>query len=119
MALLVVGYFLVGPFVPRILGMREPIKPAAPKAFEVVSDEPTYGEPEVDISAAPAGRSYSTTRSSNQPRRRRHTTPKAPPKEQAPVEEPPVDEPPVDDPPVVDPPPTTGGTTGDSSTTGG
>src|SRR6185503_3257263 len=70
-AALVVGYFLVGPFVPMILGMQKPIKSSAPKQLVEESTTPTYGEPEVDISSTRAGRSYRGTTIGEQPRHRR------------------------------------------------
>ena len=133
LGLVVLGYFLVGPFVPRILGNSLPAKKGEEKPVKEVSEDTSeaskYGEPEVAISAARSqGSSWRDTsaRRVGGGERRRSNRQRTEPKKTEPISEPPVDDPPVDDPPVLDPPVTTTGgdvTTstggGDTSTTGG
>lgn len=105
--LLVAGYFLVGPFVPRILGSApiSPVKQSAPAPqTQAPSEDASYGEPQVDVSARRT--SAARRRSSSSSGHRHKSTNRV-----RVYKEPPKDKPAEDQqgaPPANEPPPTTG-----------
>lgn len=103
-SLAAVGYFFMGPLVPKLLPGRAPI--TTPESTTSGGEEKkTYSEPDVEVSVKPASDSYRSRSSSDRPRRRkkrRRTTTTQPRVDTAPVEAPVQDDPPVESPPDSD-----------------